>query len=550
MRAKMTDQGLTVHAIAGTYVVLLGFDMAEADCAGLRGFAIHRTDQTEGEAYWLTGMKTFEATDPGPQAGRKFSTRKQPIQSFAWGDYSAKPDHHYIYRVHALKGDPADLQSVAQVSVNVETESPEGGNHDIYFNRGSAASQEYAYRFKNLPPQNFGDAAFTWLSRGLWEAMVQFIADATGPEHELRLAAYEFNYPPLLDALREARDRGVTVRIVYDHRDAVLGAKNEAAAAAARITAECIQRNANPSAIAHNKFIVRLKNDQAEAVLTGGTNMSIAGILGHSNAVHVVEDPVVVGKYAAYWDVLKDDPEFGVIRPAATVLYDVPADLPPPGTGVVFSPRNSLQALDWYAHLASKAEAGLFMTFAFGMNARFQNIYDTSTARMRFALLDKPTSFTKPAERAADIERIRQLRLKPENRFAIGAHLTLNMFDRWLREQLTGLNEHVKYVHTKYMLIDPLGPDPIVVAGSANFSEASTTKNDENMLIIRGNKRVAEIYLGEFMRLYNHYAFREWASKQPPGSLEPKHLRTDDWWQDYFGDTDRSHQREYFAATQ
>jgi phosphatidylserine/phosphatidylglycerophosphate/cardiolipin synthase-like enzyme len=98
------------------------------------------------------------------------------------------------------------------------------------------------------------------------------------------------------------------------------------------------------------------------------------------------------------------------------------------------------------------------------------------------------------------------------------------------------------------MLIDPLGNDPIVIAGSANFSEASTKDNDENMLIIRGNKRVAEIYLGEFMRLYNHYAFREWASKQSSNFPKaPKHLSTDQWWKDYFGDTERSRQREYFS---
>jgi hypothetical protein len=65
------------------------------------------------------------------------------------------------------------------------------------------------------------------------------------------------------------------------------------------------------------------------------------------------------------------------------------------------------------------------------------------------------------------------------------------------------------------MLIDPLGTDPIVITGSANFSEASTRDNDENMLILCGNKRVAEICLGEFIRLYHHYAFREWISRLP-----------------------------------
>ena len=87
------------------------------------------------------------------------------------------------------------------------------------------------------------------------------------------------------------------------------------------------------------------------------------------------------------------------------------------------------------------------------------------------------------------------------------------------------------------------------MAGSANFSKASSTDNDENMLVIRGNRRVAEIYLGEFMRLYNHCAFREWiASGRAPADATPQHLRTNEWWKQYFGNTERSRQREYFAS--
>jgi len=99
------------------------------------------------------------------------------------------------------------------------------------------------------------------------------------------------------------------------------------------------------------------------------------------------------------------------------------------------------------------------------------------------------------------------------------------------------------------MLVDPLGSEPVVVVGSANFSKALTDTNDENMIAIKGNSAVADIYLGEFMRLYNHYAFREWASRQPSATQSTfKHLRTDRWWDEYFGATERSRQREYFAG--
>jgi phosphatidylserine/phosphatidylglycerophosphate/cardiolipin synthase-like enzyme len=38
------------------------------------------------------------------------------------------------------------------------------------------------------------------------------------------------------------------------------------------------------------------------------------------------------------------------------------------------------------------------------------------------------------------------------------------------------------------MLVDVLSSNPLVVSGSANFSDASTTRNDENMLLIQGNQ--------------------------------------------------------------
>jgi phosphatidylserine/phosphatidylglycerophosphate/cardiolipin synthase-like enzyme len=107
----------------------------------------------------------------------------------------------------------------------------------------------------------------------------------------------------------------------------------------------------------------------------------------------------------------------------------------------------------------------------------------------------------------------------------------------------------VSYIHSKFLLRDPLGDDPIVVTGSANFSEASTNDNDENMLIIRGDTRVADIYFTEFNRLFNHYYFRSvledledagkkpdgdslflagtdaWQKKYAPGKLKAKRLR-------------------------
>ena len=91
MRAKKTNDRLTVQCVAGSHVTLIGWSYPKAKCGGLAGFALHRTDHEEDEANWLRAMKTFEATDPGLPRGTMHSTRYHPIQSFMWSDYSAKP---------------------------------------------------------------------------------------------------------------------------------------------------------------------------------------------------------------------------------------------------------------------------------------------------------------------------------------------------------------------------------------------------------------------------------------------------------------------------
>jgi phosphatidylserine/phosphatidylglycerophosphate/cardiolipin synthase-like enzyme len=93
---------------------------------------------------------------------------------------------------------------------------------------------------------------------------------------------------------------------------------------------------------------------------------------------------------------------------------------------------------------------------------------------------------------------------------AFGSFLREPLY-QWTKEtnaKILKLNNHVSYIHSKFLLMDPLGKDPIVVTGSANFSKASTNDNDENMLAIRGNRRVADIYFTEFNRLFYHYYFR------------------------------------------
>jgi phosphatidylserine/phosphatidylglycerophosphate/cardiolipin synthase-like enzyme len=104
------------------------------------------------------------------------------------------------------------------------------------------------------------------------------------------------------------------------------------------------------------------------------------------------------------------------------------------------------------------------------------------------------------------------------------------------------------------MLVDPLSEDPLVVTGSANFSKPSQRINDENMLIIRGDKRVADTYFGEFMRVFDHHYARyvvriladEWRSDPEAGYLKES---TAEWLPSHFNSASyKSKRRKYFAS--
>jgi phosphatidylserine/phosphatidylglycerophosphate/cardiolipin synthase-like enzyme len=243
---------------------------------------------------------------------------------------------------------------------------------------------------------------------------------------------------------------------------------------------------------------------------------------------------------------LAADPKSAALKPKVDALSPVPAGRPPVGVTPIFSPRGGLEALEWYSKLAMEADGALFMAFAFGMNDRFKQVYAEGAAPLRFAVMEKAAGPGKADRVKAENDAIRQLRFKKENLIAIGSTIRNDELGGWYGEKLSGLNSHVNFIHNKFMMIDPLSDDPIVIGGSANFSNASTTNNDENMIVIRGNTRVADIYLGEFMRLYSHHAFREFVNQR--GTPELRHLRTDDWWKVHFGDTSQSRRRVYFSG--
>src|SRR3712207_4153043 len=254
MRKRVKKGPLSVQAIAGSYVVLLGIDMTESASEGVLGFAIERTDHlNKNKRDWLAGFKVFPGTSI--EKGAIVSTREHPLQGFMWADMTTRLAHTYTYRVIAMRGEPGALEEAEEVSVRVSMEDEDVGTHAVYFNRGVAGSQAYVRKFGNKSPTQVPNgAAWDWLSRGLAEAIIAYVGQAKGSSYGLRASIYEFQQPDVLNAFKEASRSGADVKIVFDARPNSANTPNKhnrEAIKAAGLEAITIPRTQAPSAISH-----------------------------------------------------------------------------------------------------------------------------------------------------------------------------------------------------------------------------------------------------------------------------------------------------------
>jgi phosphatidylserine/phosphatidylglycerophosphate/cardiolipin synthase-like enzyme len=581
MRFKSRSKnGYTAYAVSGVNSISFAVDASGANTKGLLGFSVKRKDKKENQEYFMFNYKVFQDVIPNPQPNTQHSSYQFPIQSFVWDDFSTREEREYTYYFYPVKGDSKNLIHESPVEIRVKTEPlySKTNAHDIFFNRGVASSQAYALQFGNQPPDQINNAAkrkraYDWLSRNLDEAILKFIRNAKKGDSLLG-CFYEFRYAPVLDEFKKAIDRGVHVRIIYDAKvnestdkkgvfhESFPREDNLRFIRKAKIpAANLVRREASENYIQHNKFMILLKGkkETPAAVWFGSTNLSTGGIHGQTNVGHWVSDQGVAESFKQYWDILSKDPGMQPGDTAAkrradnkkfkesieaispdlefTTLDDIPN-----GETCFFSPRPKKEMLEIYAQILDAAENVSCITLAFGISDVFKSLLadNRQQDQITFMLLEKKDKPTKTNKDTFVYINSRNNVYK-----AFGSYLKDPLY-QWTREvntQTMKLNTHVKYVHSKFLLADPLSEEPVVVAGSANFSNPSTVSNDENMVLIKGNLRVADIYFTEFMRIFYHYYFRsvfeELKNKSAEGgdSLDAKatiFLDPDDGWLDKY----------------
>ena len=190
----------------------------------------------------------------------------------------------------------------------------------------------------------------------------------------------------------------------------------------------------------------------------------------------------------------------------------------------VFSPRAKADLLGWYSDRVEDAVGSVMFTAAFGVAKQLAPAFVKDRDCLRFILMEKPPTTALKTE--FDKDR-RDLLASYGN--VLGEMYTFKNgkptarqkiqefeLDKWFLKEdhfRKASEGFVFFIHTKFLLIDPLSNDPLVCSGSANFSSNSLLQNDENMLLVRGDTRVADIYLTEFDRIFRHFYFRNVANE-------------------------------------
>ena len=538
-------------ALVGTHSAIIGWTFDDPALRnGLLGFAIKRTDLNPEtnevlRLDWLGGYKRFKETDNGKSEDVR--SLEAPFQRFRWNDYTLNPARKYIYEVFPVRGRPEALtREEAPLKFEILPSREESDGLGVFVNRGVTAAMAYLTRFKNQLPSEVGPPAYQWLSRGLKESLLGFIA-AAKPGDALHVAIYEFFDHEVVGALKDAIDRNVDVRIVHDAKEGKKSTKeNEEVIHHFGLEHNRVKRDTVN--ISHNKVVIHLINDSPQEVWTGSANFSENAFNFQTNTALIVRDPKVAQNFEDYFHALTTNPPKADSKKTNRKIMDrANAAADRFAEKAFFSPISKKEILETSVELINSAESMVLISAPFGVDkSMIDALHTNSDDILEYGLVNTTAK-----------KKILTLQRK-NTRFFTPSRLQSYMGRSW---DAKAFGKHK--IHAKTIVIDPFSESPKVLIGSANFSTASCSDNDENAMLITGNKRLSAIIATEFMRMYDHYKSRYYINEMNEENkaikkenkariaqgLEPKpliemdvHLESDARWsQTAFNSASRSH---------
>jgi phosphatidylserine/phosphatidylglycerophosphate/cardiolipin synthase-like enzyme len=513
-----------IAAYSSEHSVLLAYGWPRKQLERCVGVAIRRLNP-DGTVVWLEGLLGF--ADQRHRPGELISSSEGPIQKLHWSDFRVRRGQTYTYEVVPVFGRRLKLEESMKLSITIKTENNEGHTHQVLFNRAVVQSQAYARNFENADPMD-DPRILDWLGRGLDDGIIGFIRRAAeDKELSIDVAAYHLEHPVIIEAIASVGPRARVSLFWPDREDEQ--ERNSSARDQLRRAKVKVSLRESASQLSHNKYIILKDRNGPAAVLTGSANFTTSGVHLQNNVCHVIENRELAALYAAAFEHQFSD-DTAAIRKLSE-RWQATGDVEQ--IEVNFSPHGASKGrarvdLDRFVELAAGAkESILFAT----LRITDQKLIETMTMPDNNRMVIRGLADNLYQSNEGEIALYHAAHEDPDV-VAAPAH-AFSPFPMAFERRREWLGTYWQVlVHHKFIAIDPVRDDNIVITGSANYSKNSSEKNDENTLIIRGNRRVAEMYLCEHARIYEHYRARWYLSKDRSDGRAPRavHLDRGDGW--------------------
>jgi hypothetical protein len=457
------------------------------------------------------------------------------------------------------------------------------------------------------------NAIRTFLAGDVLPALKTLFERADNEDGEVYLALYELTDPELIDLLKKNQKRLNLILSTAGSKPPKKGSgdpvKWDTENHDIRLELKKLMKNRmhdrffnNSAHIGHNKFAVLVTGGKATAVFTGSTNWTASGLCAQTNNTIIFKNsPDLAQAYLDYWNRLLKD-KLPTPKPLTAQMNsdqgkalrkanEIPENAKVAGTDVQawFSPntpavgtpktRTAPPDLEVVFDLMKKAnDAIFFLVFNPGRtDAEGDDVNTIVSAGIDFGRLDPklvvmgaisdPTALPgyqqpqKGQKKPKNAPKIPQAAIFTPNGapnvLMIRAAAIDDLIGDFQKELLSAGHA---IIHDKIVVIDPLSKENCtVITGSHNLGFKASYANDENMLIIRGNRALALAYAVHVMDVYDHYKFRAVLEQQKrdamlAGKPAPKKptgqgfLETNDGWQDPYIAGTKGKELNYFLS--
>jgi hypothetical protein len=511
------------------------------DCVG---FELRR--KRNGKVDVVRNRISFSGGQPDPTA--PVSSTASPFRRYTWTDHEANTGDKVAYQVVPViqpdGGDAeADEAQASEFSPEVELSGKVDEMFECYFNRGLVISQFMSRQLKG----DFSAKSLQAFKKGLNAATESKIRLFLGGDLRTRLT-------DLLDETK--KNKGHVFAALFELSDEVLISKLTALGKRAHIVlsngahksrdddenadsrktlqdagCDVHDRMLASGILGHNKFMVVCDANQSpQAAWTGSTNWSPTGLCTQINNGILVRDDGVAQEFFDQWGRLRDAAD---ATPKDLVAVNSEVKLKKTNVADVdlwFTKTSGAPEMDAVSELVKNAKEGIiFLMFQPGGSSILDAIVERQGDDDGIFVKGVISTMDKNDQTQASVTLI-QRGDKKVAKFRIVQPQGLQGIGKWAAEVSRGafLNQiGFAIVHSKVIVIDPNGKNPVVVTGSHNFSAAASSKNDENLVIIRGNGALAKAYAVEVQSVFDHYNFRAVAASMKADGKDVSKLMLD-----------------------